>query len=186
MESAPRFWPGLFAVAGSALLLLSLWLHWYTLRIPDSALTQAQHLAGQFGVLGPYVDAAARAIRRAGTLHADAWQVFKQIDVALAVCGSLSVLLAGLAVTGRATGTGKLLAPIGGVAASLCLFRIISPPGSSGWLHPALGAYLALGSAVAVVAGGLLLDREPEPAAFTSLPRGPVHAVPASIPPPGH
>ena len=186
MDSAQRFWAQVLATLGSGLLLVSLWLHWYSFRIPDSAISQAEHLAGQFGILGPYVDAAAQVVRRAGTLHLDAWQAFGQIDVALAVCGSMAALLAGLTVTGRASGAGRLMAWIGTAAAVLCLYRTVSPPGPSGLLHAAFGAYLALAAAVALVVGGTLLDREPEVMMAAPPPYGATPVVTGSVRTAGH
>ena len=193
MDSSQRFWAQILATLGSGLLLVSLWLQWFSFRIPAAAISQAQDIARQIGVRGQYVDAFGEVARNVGTLHVDAWQAFARIDVALAICGSLAALLAGLTITGRASGGGRILAWAGGLAAALCLYRIVSPPGPSGVLHVALGAYLALAAALALVAGGTLLDREPHAVVFGSAragplpataPAGPLAAAAASVPPP--
>ena len=194
MDSSQRFWAQILATVGSGLLLVSLWLQWFSFRIPQAAISQAQDIARQIGIRGRYVDAFGEVARNVGTLHVDAWQAFARIDVALAVCGSLAVLLAGLTITERASGGGRILAWTGGLAAALCLYRIVSPPGPSGLLHVAFGAYLALAAALALVAGGTLLDRDPQAVAFATAPAGPLPAsvtagplaaAAASVPPPG-
>ena len=50
------------ADAGSAGLLVSLWLPWYSFRIPGFAIDQADALAGQFGVLAPLIRQGQRSI----------------------------------------------------------------------------------------------------------------------------
>jgi hypothetical protein len=56
---------------------------------------------------------------------------------------------------------------VGGIVAAVLVgYRIVVPPGQSSFVHPAWGAYLALVSALVMVAGGVLSRAEdPEPLA---------------------
>jgi hypothetical protein len=147
-------WNGCAAL-GAAAIIFSLWLPWYGFRIPDSILSQAEALARSYGALGPLIEHGAEIARSLGPLHVDAWQAFSQTDVALMVLAVVAGGLALLSATGRASGVAGALAGAGAVAAVITLHRILSPPGPTDLLHPLLGAYLALGGSVLVLAGGL-------------------------------
>jgi hypothetical protein len=105
-------------------LLLSLWLPWYSFQIPASVLDQAEQAGSQFGALAPLIQQGAEVMRQLGPQHLTAWDVFHQIDVALAIAGVVAAGLAGLALTGRATGVSPAIAVAGAVAASLIIYRL--------------------------------------------------------------
>jgi hypothetical protein len=188
MERTQRVWAQTVAASGAGLLLISLWLHWYSLHIPGAMLDRAEQLSGQLGILGPYVNQAAELLRHTGAIHGNAWQAFAQIDVILAILAAVTGIVALLMLTGRATGTGAAVA-CGGVAAiALTAYRIASPPGPDGLLHPQIGAYAALAAGAAIVVGGLLAEgvRRPAPTVVSwTAPAPAAVTAPGSIPPPG-
>ena len=144
-------------------MLLSLWLPWYSFQIPAGVLNQAEQAGSQFGALAPLIQRGADLLRQLGPQHLTAWDVFHQIDVALAVAAVLAAALAALAalaLTGRATGVSAVIAVAGAIAASLILYRLLKPPGPSEILHPAWGLWFALAGAGAIVVGGLLSRAE--------------------------
>ena len=148
-------------------MLLSLWLPWYSFQIPAGVLNQAEQAGSQFGALAPLIQRGADLLRQLGPQHLTAWDVFHQIDVALAVAAVLAAALAALALTGRATGVSAVIAVAGGVAASLILYRLLKPPGPSEILHPAWGLWFALAGSAAIVLGGLLSRAEADEDAVT-------------------
>jgi len=162
MPTGRRPWAYAISALGGLGLLLSLWLPWYSFQIPATVLDQAEQAGSQFGALGPLIQQGADLLRQLGPQHLTAWDVFHQIDVALAVAGGLAAGLAALALTGRATGVSPVIAVAGAIAASLILCRLLKPPGPSEILHPAWGLWFALAGAGAVMAGGLLSRGEPE------------------------
>lgn len=156
MESRRRAFPYALAALGAAGLLVSLWLSWYSFTIPAAFIDQAESVAGQFGALAPLITRGAELARHLGELHVSGWRVLNQVDVLLALAAGLVGGISLLALTDRALGAGRLIAGAGTVALVLCSYRTIVPPGPADILHPAAGAYLALGSSVAVLAAGLL------------------------------
>jgi hypothetical protein len=155
--------PGpLLASLGAGGALLSLWAPWYSFRIPQSVLNGADALAGQAGVLGPFIKQVTQAARVVGPLHLTAWDVFRQADVLLAVVAGVAVIFALLALTGRGTGTGRLIALGGGAIVVVAGYRVISPPGPSGLLHLMWGAYAAVACGVLAIVGGVLTARADE------------------------
>ncbi|HWK18566.1 MAG TPA: hypothetical protein VNR66_14030 [Solirubrobacteraceae bacterium] len=160
MPTGRRPWAHAIAAFGGLGLLLSLWLPWYSFQIPAGVLNQAEQAGSQFGALAPLIQRGADLLRQLGPQHLTAWDVFHQIDVALAVAAVLAAALAALALTGRATGVSAVIAVAGGVAASLILYRLLKPPGPSEILHPAWGLWFALAGAGAIVVGGLLSRAE--------------------------
>jgi hypothetical protein len=160
MPTGRRPWAYAISALGGLGLLLSLWLPWYSFRIPASVLNQAEQAGSQFGALGPLIQRGADLLRQLGPQHLTAWDVFHQIDVALALAGVVAAGLAALALTGRATGVSPVIAVAGAIAASLILYRLLKPPGPSEILHPAWGLWFALAVAGAIVVGGLLSRAE--------------------------
>jgi len=144
------------AVLGAAGLIFSLWQAWYSFRIPGSVVDQAKQLAPQFGALGSLIAQGAQIVQRLGTLHATAWQVYHVTPAILLLLGAAAGGLALLALTERADSVGQIIAGAAMIAAAIVLYRLISPAGSDGLLHPAWGIELALGSAALALAGGLL------------------------------
>ena len=143
--------------AGGA--LLSLWAPWYSFQIPQELLNRAAAVAGQFGILGPAIQQYTQEARAMGPYHLTAWDVFHQIDVILAVVAAVAASFALLALTGRGTGTGKLVALAGLIVVLLAGYRVIDPPGPAGLLHVIWGAYAALACGVVTILGGLLTAR---------------------------
>jgi hypothetical protein len=147
------------AAIGAATLAASLWLPWYSFRIPAAAIDSAEQFARQLGALGPLVTAGAKLASQLGPLHLTAWHALSTTPgVVLAVAviaGGLSVL----ELTGRATSVARPTALAGIVGVALVGYRILDHPGG-GFLHPAWGIYLALVGAIAIVAGGVIAGQE--------------------------
>lgn len=148
------------AAAGALALLIALWLPWYSFQIPGWAIDRADALANQAGALGPLLREGADFARNLGVLHLSAWQALSQIDVVLAGAASVAGVVSLLALAGRANGVRPIVVLVGLLAAALSAYRVLSPPGPSGLLHPAYGAYLALAAAVVLSAAGGLAGTE--------------------------
>lgn len=161
------------ASVGGLGLALSLWLPWYTINIPQSALNSVAQMSQQFGALGPLVRSGAQLISQLGPFHITAWQAFHGATPAV-VLGAAIVGggLALLALTDRAGNVSQATMLAGGLAVLLVGYKIAVPPGQSGFVHPAWGLYLALLSAVAMVGGGALSARDgvTDEAAITPVP----------------
>lgn len=152
------------AALGAAGLAASLWLPWYTVQIPQAALNSAVDMARQLGALGPLVTSGARMISQLGPFRLTAWQAFNTTPAVLLVAAVVGGGLALLALSDRAGNTSQLTALVGTVAVVLVGYRIVVPPGQGSFVHPAWAAYLALTSALVMVAGGVLSRAEdPEP-----------------------
>jgi hypothetical protein len=179
MYGERRPWPVLLAASGAAGLLISLWLHWYAFTIPTAAIDQAEQMAGQFGALAPLIHQSAVIARNLGELHLTAWQALQQIDIVLA---GLAGVAGAVALMSAATRAGAAVALAGVAALGLCGYRTIVPPGPSGLLHPATGAYLALACCMAIILGGFLLgDREAAPSAPSWEPETASSETPPSL-----
>jgi hypothetical protein len=156
MATGRRTWAYPLAALGSGGLIASLWLPWYSFRIPGAILDQAERIGQQFGILAPLIRQGADAVRNLGAIHLTAWQVFQQVDIVLALAGAAAGAMALLAYTERASGVARLIAASGAIALGLAAYRIASPPGALDLLHPAWGAYVALAGAATMLVGGLL------------------------------
>jgi hypothetical protein len=55
MSTGRRIWAYAVAAVGSAGLIVSLWLPWYSFRIPGFAIDQAEQVGQQFGILAPLI-----------------------------------------------------------------------------------------------------------------------------------
>ncbi|HTX31048.1 MAG TPA: hypothetical protein VMD09_06665 [Solirubrobacteraceae bacterium] len=114
-----------------------------------------------------------------------AWQAFTAMPVVLLVTGAFAGVLSVLELCDRAGDTSHLAMLAGALAAVLVAYRLALPPLPG--MHAAWGVYVTLGSALTVLAGGLLAAAEdslPEisvPA--ISLPQAPNPGLPA---PPAH
>ncbi len=148
------------AVAGAGVLAVSLWLPWYSFRIPAAAVDSAVSLAHQLGILGPLVTQAAQVINHLGPLHVSAWKVYTTLPIVLVVCATIGGALALLSLTERASGVGQLLVLAGVVGIALILFRLVAPPLNGLLLHPTWGLFLALAGSVAMGAGGAIANRD--------------------------
>jgi len=184
------------AAAGGAGLAISLWLPWYTVHIPQAALNSVAEMSQQFGALGGLIRSGARLISQLGPFHLTSWQVFKTTPAVLLAVAIIGGGLALLALTDRAGNTSQLTMLAGGVGGLLVGYRIVVPPGQGGFVHPAWAVYLALLSALAMLAGGFMANRSPgaealiAPHPYADLPAAPVvpFAAPgatAPVPPAG-
>lgn len=87
---------------------------------------------------------------------ANGWEAFEALDLVLA-----ALALAALAAAASGAGllsapSPRLLAPIGAVLLAIIAVQIIEPPPGFGDLDTGTGAWLALGGAALVLAGGLM------------------------------
>ena len=174
------------AVLGAAGLIYSLWQSWYSFRVPGSVIDQAEQFAPRFGEMGSLIRQGAQIVAQLGTLHATAWQVYHVTPDILLLLGAIPGGLGLLAITERANGVGPMIAVAAMIAAAIVAYRLISPAGPDGLLHPAWGIELALGSAALALAGGLVAAADEkatapvtatwiaaQPAAWSSPPRAP-------------
>jgi hypothetical protein len=159
------------AVTAAALLALSIFFPWYSVRITASGAAYAQQAlkiaAAQYGnatlqneantIGSSFSNVAGRQV---ATLSAH--QLLKNISLILLLLAGLSFLGALIWLTdgsGTLEVSGGQVAAVGTVATLLVLYRMVDPPGtrlgayslSLGW-----GAWLALISSAAVVVGGLI------------------------------
>jgi RsiW-degrading membrane proteinase PrsW (M82 family) len=143
------------AGAGGSVLLVSLFLRWYSASLAD--------LLDGAGVAAPGL-----------SVTATAWQAFSVLDVVLAVLALVPLALVWFHATRRSPSVpvafSVLTVVAGGLATLLILYRIINQPGPNDLVDVELGAYLGLLSAVAITAGGWRSLR--------------VEAIPGAQPPP--
>ena len=120
------------AAAGGALVLISLFLPWYSVTLPS---------------------AGAPAVGRDLT----GWQAFSAIDILLALAGLVGIGLAVTVVTRRTPAVPVAFAVVGSVigvlAVLLVLVRILDQPGPNQFLDVGVGAWLALAGTVGLTAG---------------------------------
>jgi hypothetical protein len=159
----------LLAAAGAAMLAVSVFLPWYAFRLTANGVAQAQQslnsVAQQFGnstfkglagTLGnSFGDLTGRQV---GTLSAH--QALKVINVLLLVLAAIAFVVALMRLANHSqSGEGRgLLAAVGLVAALLIVFRMVDRPTAPGDFFAvslSWGSWLALLSAVAIVAGDL-------------------------------
>jgi len=181
----------LIAAIGGGALTASLWLPWYTFRLPSAALDYATNVAHQYGALAPLLQAGANMLRQLGPLHFTAWQVLTTTPAILLVCGALGGGLAALSFAGRAAGAERLSGLAGLVAAGLAGYRIVVPPGAGDFVAATWGVSLALVAGRALLAGSAVPPRDTaEPQSEVTLDlAAPIPAAwqaPRSVPPPGH
>jgi hypothetical protein len=161
----------LIAALGAAVLAISVFLPWYGVSITASGAATAQQglaaAAQQYGnttfqtaANGLGAEFSSLAGRQLATVSAH--QALKDLGPILLILAGIA-LLASLLRLGGFTGLleagGGQIALVGGVAALCVLFRMLSPPGvQTGLVSLSLswGSWLALLSAAAIVAGGLL------------------------------
>jgi hypothetical protein len=118
------------AAAGGAVLLIALFLPWYTVA-PGQGTVSSRQLTG--------------------------WQAFSVIDILLALAALVGLALAATTAVRRTpalpVALGVLGTPIGTLAAILVLVRIVDQPGPNEILDVAAGAWLAFAGALLLVAG---------------------------------
>jgi hypothetical protein len=173
------------AIVGGISGAASLWLGWFTFTVPHAALVQVGAYAQQLGALQPYIQASIAQISQHGAFHLTAWEVMTGIPAALLVVSAIAVLVSLLALSGRASGVGRLVAWCGAIALALGAYRVVNPPGPSGVLDVGTGLYLNLAAAVATMAGGLLAhsgEANPRAAGGPSIP-DPAAVLPHAVDP---
>lgn len=164
------------ALAGASLVLASLWLPWYELRIPD-AIREAFRSFGSSGVapgatagqdtgFGKFFEGLAAVIPDAATVSG--WQGMEQGDVALAVIASLVLLIAtaaggilGPSVRADAGLAGRLMALMGAASLAVVGYHVITRPGADfpgagDYVELRLGIWIAVLGSALIVAGGLI------------------------------
>ena len=161
----------LIAALGAAVLAVSVFLPWYGVGITASGAASAQQelakVAQQYGnstfqtgasTLG--AEFGSLAGRQLTTVSAhEALKDIAPILLVLAGIALVASLLRLAGVTGVLEGGGGQVALAGGLAALFVLYRMVTPPGAQTdllSLSLSWGIWLALLSAAAIVAGGLL------------------------------
>src|SRR5207245_688601 len=107
------------AAAGGAGLAISLWLPWYTIDIPQSALNTVAEMSRQFGALGGLVRSGTALLSQLGPFHVTAWQAFSTVPEVLLVIAIIGGGLALMALSDRAGSTSQLTLLAGVVGAVL-------------------------------------------------------------------
>jgi hypothetical protein len=182
------------AVLGALALIGSLWLPWYSFRIPAAVIDSVDNIARQLGFSETAVNSSAQLVNQLGPFHITAWRVMTAIPGLLLAVGVVGGGLSLLATSGRASSVANLVTFAGVIGVALVVYRWAVPPGPDGLLHPAWGLWLALGGSVGVAVGGALAggertERLPD-LTLSALPLGvtaPAHDEPftaGSIPPP--
>jgi hypothetical protein len=147
-------------VLGGIALIASLWLHWYSFRIPAAVIDSAEGIARQLGFSEAAVTSNAQLLNQLQPFHVTAWQTMTTIPGVLLAAAVVGGGLSLLAVSGRASSVAKLVSFAGAIAAVLVVYRWAAPPGPGGILHPAWGLWLALAGSVALITGGALAGRQ--------------------------
>ncbi len=182
------------AALGAAGLAASLWSPWYTFQFPQALVNETDGAATQMGAFGQFLARGAQLLRALGPYHVTAWQLFTTGPALVLALSVIAGGLALLALTGRAANVGQIIAGAGAGGFLLVFYRVLVRPGPGGLLHMSWGLYLALGAALAVMAGGVLsvrAEREVEHEPIAADPFGVASPVPAaavpgdSIAPPG-
>lgn len=148
------------ALLGSVMLGGSLWMSWYRLEIPQRVLDTLGQASSQFGAFGGFLRAGVEQLKANGPLELTAWQAFDGLDVVFLCLAMAAAAIALFELTGRrmlaALDDGTALMLLGVVAAALVGYRMADRPGPSEVLALATGSYVALGGALAILAGGAL------------------------------
>jgi hypothetical protein len=171
------------ASAGGLGLAASLWLPWYSIEIPQSALNSVVQMSQQLGALGSLMRSGAALISQLGPFHVTAWQAFNATPAVLLGAAIIGGGLALLALSDRAGSTSQLTMLAGVVGALLVGYRIAVPPGQGGFVHPAWGIYLALLGALAMLAGGFIASRAAGVPGAVAMSPHPAPYPPATYPP---
>ncbi len=195
-SSAPR--GVLLGGLGALAALASLWLPWYTIKLPDSfrdmlgniggtgagagapggtgAASGAEGLAGAFA--GMFKSLAAVMPEE---ITANGWTAMSGGDIAVAVAAALVVLLVIIA-GGVSSGVrvdrgvaGRMMAFAGLVVTGVAVYHVISKPGAGAGAFSAdvaikPGLWVALLGGILMIAGGLLTSSTPKAGAAESAP----------------
>lgn len=171
----------LIAVVGAALLAVSVFLPWYALTLTASGAASAQQalnsVAQQFGNAAfqskaQSVGSGFNALAGHQLATLSAHQALKYLSIVLLIFAAIAFASALSRLAGVAQVNGGQIALIGLLATLCVLFRMVDKPGaeeevltlSLGW-----GSWLALGSCLAIIVGGLWPDhaRPTAPSAAT-------------------
>ena len=157
-------------VAGSAVVVGSLWAPWYAIDFgPDAKRAIGQQTGQLPGVIG---DFARQMLTLIPThIEATAWQAFEKADIILFACAIVAVMAA---LIDRMD-----VAGFAGVAAiATVVLQMIDRPGPSQFMSLKWGAWLALAGAVAIAAASRMSSSkqavEPTPAPDWTKPTAPV------------
>ena len=161
----------LIAALGAATLAVSIFLPWYGVSITASGAASAQQqlatVAQQYGNTtfqagASQLGAAFSSLAGRQLTTVSAHDALKNISVILLLLAGISLvasLLRLAGISGLLEAGGGQIALAGGVAALFVLYRMVTPPGAQTdlvSLSLSWGAWLALLSAAAIAAGGLL------------------------------
>lgn len=160
----------LLSAFGAIVLIVSVFLPWYSVSLTAQGVTYMQAFATQ--QVQRYGNATLQG--ELGSMHArlgslagqpvgsvSAHQVLSTISVVLIVAGALGALLALVPLVRESgpdfDGTGPWLAMLGAIATVCVLYRMSVHPAESAYVSLSLreGAWLALVGSVALLAGGL-------------------------------
>ncbi|HZU60278.1 MAG TPA: hypothetical protein VE983_04890, partial [Solirubrobacteraceae bacterium] len=166
----------LLAGLGGVGLAASLWLPWFTVSIPQSALDAVVQASKNWGTLAPLVSSGARLISQLGPFHVTAWQALHTLPAVLLGAAIIGGGLAMLSLSGAAANASQVTMLAGGLAAVLVGYRIFVPPVQGSFVHPAWAAYLAGVSALAMLAGGAV-SRRARPESLPVLEPRPIGSV---------
>jgi hypothetical protein len=161
----------LIAALGAAVLAVSVFAPWYGVSVTPSGAAAAQQqlaaVARQYGNTNLQRESATMGTqfhalvgRQLATVSAH--QSLKHVSLILLMLAGIALLASLLRLAnmrGLLYASGSQIALLGGLAGLISLFRMLWPPGASvGFvtLSPLWGIWLALVSAAAVLAGGLM------------------------------
>jgi hypothetical protein len=184
----------LLSLSGGVLLAVSVFLPWYSLAITQNGVAAAQqglsNVAQQFGN-SAFQSTATSLGNSFGSLvgkqfgTVSAHQALKYVSVVLLVLAGIAILVTMVRLLGAAPAQPRGLLAVVGFAAVVCIvFRMIERPAADQDVFAislSWGAYLALASAVAVIAGDLWPRRTVEAApAAPSYPSQPFPSGPSA------
>jgi hypothetical protein len=192
MDRRPSPAGPLIALAGAGLLLASLWLPWYELRVPDAIREMFRGFGEGAGTgggssslesgFGQFFQGLASVIPDA--VDVNGWVAMEQGDVALAVLASL-VTLAGIAAGGilgpsvRADAglAGRVIGLMGAACLAIAVYHLLTRPGSDfpgagDFVSLRHGVWVALLGSVLIIAGGLMAAASPRVAVPGDWPAG--------------
>jgi len=165
----------LIAALGAAVLAISVFMPWYGVTITASGVASAQQelatVAQQYGnptfqTSANQVGAEFNSLAGRQLTTVTAHQAVKDVSRMLLLLAGLSLLASLLRLAGFSglEGGGGSIAVAGSLAVLLVLYRMLSPPGGATdlvSLSLSWGSWLALLSAAAIVAGGILAASTP-------------------------
>jgi hypothetical protein len=195
------------AAFGALAALVSLWLPWYTIKLPDLFRGAFDKLgsggasgAGTGTGSGSAADAMAGLFKGLASalpseITGKGWQVMSGGDVALAVAAGAAMLL--LAAVGGGFGSsvridrglaGRLVFVAGLVVTGIAVYHVVSKPGAgagslSSIVTVKMGIWVATAAGLMMVAGGLSLGRSPRSAVVEPVAE-PIPGAPAPFLPP--